>query len=77
MEQLQHSFSIRRWCGMALVAATILGLLLLPGTPPAAAATVTLYDGALSSTPDTQGFLYVPFPPQTPPARALRTARRL
>jgi hypothetical protein len=67
MQQLQYSLSIRRCCGMALVVATILGLLLLPGTPPAAAATVTLYDGALNTgTPDTQGyFSYVidPFPP--------------
>jgi hypothetical protein len=62
MQQLQHSFSIRRWCGLGLVAATILGLLLLPGTPPAAAATVTLYDGALGGTPDTQGFSYLTEP---------------
>jgi hypothetical protein len=69
MEQLQHSFSIRRWCGMALVAATILGLLLLPGTPPAAAATVTLYDGTLNTgTPDTQGFSYLTEPIFSPQA---------
>jgi hypothetical protein len=66
MRQLQHSLSIRRWCGIGLVAATIFGLLLLPGTPPVAAATVTLYDGALGGTPDTQSyFSYIidPFPP--------------
>ncbi|HET9223061.1 MAG TPA: hypothetical protein VFO07_11180 [Roseiflexaceae bacterium] len=62
MQQLQHSFDIRRWCGLALVAATILGLRLLPDTPPAVAATVTLYDGALGGTPDTQGFSYLTEP---------------
>jgi hypothetical protein len=63
MQQLRHSFDIRRWCGLSLVSATILGLLLLPGTPPAAAATVTLYDGALNTgTPGTQGFSYLTEP---------------
>jgi hypothetical protein len=54
---------------MALVAAAILGLLLVPNTRPAKAATVTLYDGALNTgTPDTQdhfSYLTDPFPPQT------------
>jgi hypothetical protein len=62
MQQLQHSFSIRRWCGIGLVAATILGMLLLPDTPPVAAATITLYAGALGGTPDTQGFSYLTDP---------------
>ena len=66
MPHSQHWYGMRRWCGLSLVAAAILGLLLIPGTPPAVAATLTLYDGALGGTPDTQRhFVYLaqPFPP--------------
>ena len=59
MWQPQHSRSIRHWCGIGLVIAALAGMLLAPGTPPAAAATVTFYDGALGGTPDTQGFTYL------------------
>jgi hypothetical protein len=63
-----HSRSIRHWCGLGLIAAAVFGLLLAPGTPPAAAATLTLYDGAQGGTPDTQDyFTYLtnPLPPQS------------
>ncbi len=63
MRQPRHSCSIQRWCGIGLVVAAILGLLIIPGASPATAATVTLYDGALNTgTPDTQGFFYLTKP---------------
>src|SRR5262245_26857433 len=57
---------IRHWCGICVLAALALILLASPGAP-ASPATTTLYDGALNSTPDQQGFLYLtdPFPPQS------------
>jgi hypothetical protein len=56
---------VRRYCAI-LPLALLAGLAVLPGIP-AAAATTTLYDGALGTTPDAQGFLYLanPFPPQS------------
>ena len=61
--RLSHT---QRWCGICLLAALVVALLAVPGTP-ATAATTTLYDGALNTTPDQQGFLYLtdPFPPQS------------
>jgi hypothetical protein len=55
-----------RCCGAVLLLALIAGLAASPGAP-AAAATVTLYDGALGTMPDAQGFFYLtnPFPPQS------------
>jgi hypothetical protein len=49
-----------------LLLALIAGLATSPGAP-AAAATVTLYNSALGTTPDKQGFFYLtdPFPPQS------------
>src|SRR5258706_16273110 len=57
---------IRLCCGAILPLVLLAGLAVLPGAP-ATAATATLYDGALGTTPDAQGFLYLtnPFPPQS------------
>jgi hypothetical protein len=62
-----HSRSLRHWFGIVLIVAAVVGLLLAPGAP-ASAATITLYDGALGGTPDTQGFLYLT-KPSSPQAR--------
>jgi hypothetical protein len=69
MRQPRHSFGIRHWCGIGLATAAMLGLILIPSTPSATAATITLYDGALDTgTPDTQGFFYLT-QPASPQAR--------
>jgi hypothetical protein len=62
----RRSHPSQHWCGICLLAALAVILLASPSVP-AAAATTTLYDGALNSTPDQQGFLYLtdPFPPQS------------